>query len=65
MFLPPRLGQTLGFIADDTGRYMALVQMFGLWFWGGCRGILPKHKTLAVRGLQYVFTAKAGVDFGV
>ncbi|OBQ42450.1 MAG: hypothetical protein AN484_17805 [Aphanizomenon flos-aquae WA102] len=33
------------------------------WFGDGCGGILPKHKTLAVRILQYVFCRQGWTDF--
>ena len=32
-------------------------------FGDGCGEILPKHKTLAVRGLQYVFYRQGWTDF--
>jgi hypothetical protein len=32
-------------------------------FGDGCGGILPKHKTLAVRILQYVFCRQGWTDF--
>ena len=61
-----KAGQILCFLAGGTGIDRALGTNVCLAVLGdGCGGILLKHKTIVTRSLQYVFTAKAGADFGV
>ncbi|OBQ30118.1 MAG: hypothetical protein AN483_06955 [Aphanizomenon flos-aquae MDT14a] len=53
------------FLAGGTGVVRALVQMVGLRLGGTAAGeYCQKHETLAVRGLQYVFTDKTGQILG-